>query len=85
MPVRVKMPHCWKSHVAAHILKTEEMTGDSLSTMLRIRQENVVVTKEIKLIEIEKRYCKRRKFNKIKKNNSLFNSYNNKCRVRDSN
>ena len=24
MPIRVKMPHCWKSHVAAHILKTEE-------------------------------------------------------------
>ena len=28
-PFRVKMPHCWKSHVAAHILKTEEMTGDT--------------------------------------------------------
>ena len=54
MPIRVKMPHCWKSHVAAYILKTEEMTGDSLSTVLRIRQENVVVTKEIKLIKIEK-------------------------------
>ena len=26
VPIRVKMPHCWKSHVAAHILKTEEMT-----------------------------------------------------------
>ena len=75
MPVRVKMPHCWKFHVAAHILKTEEMAGDSLNTMLRIRRENVVVTKEIKLIEIEKRYCKRRKFNK-KKYNSLFNSHN---------
>ena len=25
MPIRVKMPHCWKSHVAAHILKTVEM------------------------------------------------------------
>ena len=29
VPIRVKMPHCWKSHAAAHILKTEEMTGDS--------------------------------------------------------
>ena len=29
VPIRVKMPHCWESHVAAHILKTEEMTGDS--------------------------------------------------------
>ena len=28
-PIRFKMPHCWKSHVAAHILKTEEVTGDS--------------------------------------------------------
>ena len=67
MPIRVKMPHCWKSHVAAHILKTEEMTGDSYSTVLRIRRENVVVTKEIKLIKIEKRYCKRRNLIKIKK------------------
>ena len=25
--IRVKMPHCWKSHVAAHILKTEVMTA----------------------------------------------------------
>ena len=25
MPIRVKMSHCWKSHVAAHILKTEEI------------------------------------------------------------
>ena len=25
MPICVKMPHCWKSHVAAHILKTEEI------------------------------------------------------------
>ena len=83
MPVRVKMPHCWESHVAAHILKTEEMTGDNLNTMLRIRREIVVVTKEIKLIEIEKRYCKRRKYNKT--NNSIFNSYNKKCRVRDWN
>ena len=65
-------------------LKTEEMTGDSLSTVLRIRRENVGVTKEINFIKIEKRYCKWRKFNK-NKNNSLFNSYNNKCRVRDSN
>ena len=64
MPIRVKMPHCWKSHVTAHILKTEEMTGDNWSTVLRIRRENVVVTKEIKLIKIGKRYCKRRKFNK---------------------
>ena len=24
MPIRVKMSHCWKSHVA-HILKTEEI------------------------------------------------------------
>ena len=23
--IRVKMPHCWKSHVAAHFLKTEEI------------------------------------------------------------
>ena len=84
VPIRVKMPHCWKSHVAAHILKAEEMTGDSLSTVLRIRQENVVVTKEIKLIKKEIRYCKRRKFNK-NKNNSLFNSNNNNCRVWDSN
>ena len=38
MPIRVKMPHCWKSHVAAHISKTEEMTDDSLSTVLRIRR-----------------------------------------------
>ena len=29
VPIRVKMPHSWKSYVAAHILKTEEMTGDS--------------------------------------------------------
>ena len=29
MPICVKMPHCLKSHVAAHILKTKEMTGDS--------------------------------------------------------
>ena len=29
VPIRVKMPHCWKSHVAAHILKTEKMIGDS--------------------------------------------------------
>ena len=64
--------------------KTEEMTGDSRSTVLQIRRENVVVTKEIKLIKVEKRYCKRRTFNK-NKNNSLFNSYNNKCHVRDSN
>ena len=84
MPIRVKMPHCWKCHVAAHILKAEEMTGDSLSTMLRIRRENVGVTKKIKFIKIEKRYCKWNKFNK-NKNNSLFNSYNNKCRVWDSN
>ena len=84
MPIRVKMPHCWKSHVAAHILKAEEMTGDSLSTVLRIRRENVVVTKEIKLIKIEIPYCKRRKINK-NKNNSLFNSNNNKCLLRDSN
>ena len=35
-------------------LKAEEMTGDSLSTVLLwIRRENVVVTKEIKLIKIE--------------------------------
>ena len=29
--IHVKMPHCWKSHAAAHtgILKTEEVTGDS--------------------------------------------------------
>ena len=27
--IRVKMPHCWKSHVAARISKTEETTGDS--------------------------------------------------------
>ena len=73
MPIRVKMQYCWKSYVAAHILKPEEMTGDSRSTVLRIRRENVVVTKEIKL----KRYCKRRKFYK-NKTNSLFNSYNNK-------
>ena len=26
MPIRVKMSHCWKSHVAAHILETEEIT-----------------------------------------------------------
>ena len=65
-------------------VKTEEMTGDSWSTVLRILQESVIVTKEIKLIKIEKRYYKRRKFNK-NKNNSLFNSYNNKCRVQDSN
>ena len=26
MPIRVKMSHRWKSHVAAHILKTEEIT-----------------------------------------------------------
>ena len=50
--------------------KTEEMTGDSRSTVSQIQRENVVVTKEIKLIKIEKRYCKRRKFNK-NKNNSL--------------
>ena len=25
VPFRVKMSHCWKSHVAAHILKTEEI------------------------------------------------------------
>ena len=25
MPIRVKMSHCWKSHVAAHILKAEEI------------------------------------------------------------
>ena len=54
MPIRVKMPHCWKSHVAAHILRIEEKTGDSKSTVLRIRRENVVVTKEIKLIKTEK-------------------------------
>ena len=60
VPNRVKMPHCWNSHIAAHILKTEEMTGDSWSIVLRIRQENVGITKEIKLIKIEKRYCKRR-------------------------
>ena len=54
MPIRVKMPHCWKSHVAAHILKTEEMTGDSCSTVLRIRRENVVVTKEIKETILQK-------------------------------
>ena len=51
-------------------LKTEEMTGESLSTVLRIRRENIGVTKEIKLIKIEKRYCKGRKFNKNKKNNN---------------
>ena len=86
MPIRVKMPHCWKSHVTAHILKTEEVTGDSLSTVLRILRENVIVTKEIKLIKMEKRYWKRtrRKFDK-NKNKSLFNSYKNKCRVQDSN
>ena len=84
MPIRVKMQHCWKSHVAAHILKSEEMTGDSCSTVLRSRRENVVVTKEIKLIKIEIRYCKRRKFNK-NKNNSLFNSYDNNSRVQYSN
>ena len=33
-------------------------------------RENVVVTKEIRLIEIEKRYCKRKKFDK-NKNKSL--------------
>ena len=68
------MPYCWKSHVAAHILKTEEVAGDSLSTVLGILRENVIVTKEIKLIKMKKRYCKRRKFNK-NKNKSLFNSY----------
>ena len=26
--IHAKMPHCWKSHVAAHILKTKEVTGD---------------------------------------------------------
>ena len=53
------MPHCWKSHVAAHtcILKTEEVTGDSWSTVLRIRRENVVVTEEIRLNKMEKRNC----------------------------
>ena len=25
MPICVKMSHCWKSHVAAHILNTEEI------------------------------------------------------------
>ena len=53
MPIRVKMPHCWKSHVAAHILKTEEVAGDSSSTVLRNLRENVIVTKEI-LIKMEK-------------------------------
>ena len=79
MPIDVKMLHCWKSHVAAHILKTEELKY----SVTRIRRESVDVTKEIKLIKIEKRYCKRSKFIK-NKNNILFNSYNNKCRVRDS-
>ena len=38
--IHVKMPHCWKSNVAAHILKTEEVTGDSLkySVMDPIRE-----------------------------------------------
>ena len=53
MPIRVEMPHCWKSHVAAHILKTEEITGNSWSTVLQIRLENAGVTKEIKFIKIE--------------------------------
>ena len=34
--------------------------------MLRIQRENVVVTKEIKLIKIEKRYFKKRNLIKIK-------------------
>ena len=25
----VKMPHCWKSHVAAHIIDIIELVGDS--------------------------------------------------------
>ena len=62
MPIRVKMSHCWKSHVAANILKTEEIA----IVEVQIRRENIGVTKEIKLIKIEKRYCKRRKFNKNK-------------------
>ena len=28
--IHVKMPNCWKSHVAAHILKTEEVKSNSL-------------------------------------------------------
>ena len=35
MPIRVKMLHCWKSHAAAHILKTEEMKGENLSNSVR--------------------------------------------------
>ena len=26
MPIRVKMSHCWESHVAAHKLKHDEIT-----------------------------------------------------------
>ena len=60
MPIRVKMSHCWKSHVAAHILKTEEIT------IVEVQRYGSDERKEIKLIKIEKRYCKRRKFNKNK-------------------
>ena len=35
MPIRVKMPHCWQSHVAAYISKTEEMTDDSCRDQAR--------------------------------------------------
>ena len=63
MPIRVKMTRCWKSHVTAHILKTEEMTDDShcCSTVLRIRLENVGVTIEIKFIKIEKQILQKEK------------------------
>ena len=75
MPIRVKMPHCCKSHVAAHILKTEEMkysvTDPTRECYCHQRDQ---------IIKIEKRYCKRRKFNK-NKNKSLFNSYNNKYSI----
>ena len=60
MPIRVKMSHCWKSHVAAHILKTEEIT---IVEVQRYRLDERILVSPNK---IEKRYCKMRTFNKNK-------------------
>ena len=67
-------PHCWK-----FILKTEELkysVTDPARECCCHQRDQTNQNRET--------LFQKEKFNK-NKNNSLFNSYNNKCRVRDSN
>ena len=54
------------------------------STVLRIPSEKPVVTKQIKLNKMEKRHSKKEK-KIMKKIVTIIKSYNNKCRIWDSN